>query len=132
METILASLVRLLALTLWVSVAFGGTLDEESLIERPRYLFRGWNAKSGGANEASTGIQLNSATGIVPHAFLQNQQPTHLFKHDNYKGIIEDHIYEEPVISPCSSWATDLQTAIAWAQTHEHSQIAIVDTSLLE
>lgn len=127
--------VLLLTSSLLVPTALGGGLDQDSAIERPMYLFRGWNAKSGGANADSIDLgklQLNAAQGIVPHAFLQNQKPTHLFQHEDYAEIIEGHIFQDRVISPCSSWATDLQTAISWAGADEDSQIAMVDTSLLE
>lgn len=123
-------LALVLALSLFLNAALAQNLDQDAISERPAYVFRGWHKMSGGGSKVNN--LLNSEHGSTPHAFLQGQEPTHLLKHDDVKALIEGHVFQENVSTPCSSWATDLQTALSWAGQDDESQVAIVDTSVLQ
>ncbi|KAG6357788.1 hypothetical protein INS49_013667 [Diaporthe citri] len=102
----------------------------------PKFLFRGFHAKSGGGEDA----RLNSWNGIIPHAFLRANS---LYRDKKGKlinmwEIQADWLYDiitlhienyRRIESPFSSWTHTLETALKFALENDSSTIAVVDTS---
>lgn len=101
----------------------------------PRFLFRGFHAKSGGGIDP----RLNSPHGVVPHAFLpanpwflDNGELKSMWKieADWLYELITGHIQNSDAIeSPFSSWTHTLKTALHFAHDNASSTIAVLDTA---
>ncbi|KAG6356078.1 hypothetical protein INS49_015463 [Diaporthe citri] len=99
----------------------------------PRLLFRGFNSKSGGGHDA----KLNSKDGIIPHGFLNGEEPTEMWDIPTVSDEIIDHLANIPVRhTHFSSWTQMLVTALDFARSFalcppdwdSSSTIAVLDT----
>ncbi|KAI1261941.1 hypothetical protein F5Y18DRAFT_440105 [Xylariaceae sp. FL1019] len=103
-------------------------LERSSRFTEPRFLFRGFDRKSGGGY-----VGLNTKAGVVPHAFLGGKLPTTIYDIPNLKAEIRGHLDNSPGIwSHFSSWAAYYWTADLFAYRGQNAHIAILDTRLLE
>ncbi|KAI1326468.1 hypothetical protein F5Y16DRAFT_400358 [Xylariaceae sp. FL0255] len=94
----------------------------------PRFLFRGFHARSGGDTPDP---RRNNNHEIVPEGFLDGSEPTSIYDIPNLKQMIYGHIHTNPdpaLKTRFSSWALSLQQAAWYA---EEQKLAIVDTSKL-
>lgn len=103
----------------------------------PRLLFRGFNSKSGGGHDR----RLNSRDGIMPHAFLNGEEPTEMWDIPEVYDDISNHLEGEVVRhTHFSSWTQMLVTAVDFARNHapgrprwtSSSTIAVLDTESME
>lgn len=119
--------------------------------EIPRFLFRGFNKRSGGNSD------LNTPTAITPHAFYGIPKDTHddswigsttramfgphrqfsppkpvriqAMPYSDLRKEICDHLGgDRKVNSHFSSWTADLQTAMAYANHGPSPHIGVLDT----
>ena len=105
----------------------------------PRFLFRCFTDKSGGATLRRFNKRLNMEDRIIPHHFLDHQDgeprrtlaeyleqnPDHMQKH--LVGAID-------ILSPFSSWTPSLMAAYLFAgfANDDTGRIAVIDTSIIE
>lgn len=96
----------------------------------PRYLFRTWNADSGGNG------RLNKPDAITPMAFLQKAKPpASMFDIDKREllGLIYGYLNQRHVRTPFSSWSHSLQFAISMMMyPGRDAHISVIDTRQLK
>ncbi|CAJ2511442.1 Uu.00g070670.m01.CDS01 [Anthostomella pinea] len=94
----------------------------------PRFLFRGFSARSSGGDP-----RLNSKDGIVPHYSLDGTQPTSMYhvRRLALGEFVTHHLYGTPVSTPFSSWTQSITVAMNFAGSDHSAHIAILDTTLL-
>ncbi|KAH8743391.1 hypothetical protein F5883DRAFT_367477, partial [Diaporthe sp. PMI_573] len=92
----------------------------------PRFLFRGFNLKSGGGHHR----RLNSRKGIVPHAFLKGVKPTSMWRIRKLYRNLTLHLKYVPFkYTNFSSWSQMLILALDFATNYDlSSTIAVLDT----
>ncbi|KAI1084881.1 hypothetical protein F5B20DRAFT_591916 [Whalleya microplaca] len=101
---------------------------ENSQKALPRFLFRFWNSHSGGGFDP----RLNNKNGVVPHGFLQGEEPTNMFDIPDLKVMINGHLTGRKYIrSQFSSWAADIEYVIQIASSPT-AHIAILDLNRLQ
>lgn len=96
----------------------------------PRYLFRGFHAKSGSDYQAND--RLNNTKGITPHAFLDGSTPTSMYNIPCLRDMVVGHLNGHYIQTCFSSWSADLGTALRFSRGNSTSYIAVLDTRLME
>ena len=94
----------------------------------PRFLFRGYNSKSGGGKDP----RLNGPDGVVPHAFLDGETPTSMWDMEDIYDNLTDHIGYvrcKATNSHFSSWTHYMATSLHFAGDSLYSMIAVLDTA---
>ncbi|KAI1381230.1 hypothetical protein F4677DRAFT_440442 [Hypoxylon crocopeplum] len=100
---------------------------EECQKRLPRFLFRGFNSRSGGGNP-----HLNNHMGVIPHGFNgTGLRPTTIDDIPNLVEMIDDHLTGRHTPSCFSSWVADLDVALEYSGRSVDSWVAIIDTNLL-
>lgn len=104
----------------------------------PRFLFRCFTDKSGGATLRRFNKRLNMEDRIIPHFFLDHAdgQPRRTLA--QYLAQHSDHMQKHlvgaiDILSPFSSWTPSLMAAYLFAgfANDETGRIAVIDTTLI-
>lgn len=114
----------------WLRLYIGLTTCTDWRNRTPRFLFRGFNAESGGGYKG-----LNSQHRICPHAFLDQDDVPAMSTYDfqDLRRLINGHLEGHTIQSPFSSWSGDFQTALGFAAgsgavpSAEKAHIVILD-----
>lgn len=112
---------------------------EASRANSPRYLFRGFSARSGGGDRPEwrppkVSAPLNDRRGCRPHAFVKGKGHKSIYQISSLKGMLFQHLGEGKTLSEFSSWAASLAAAVSFGRKTAKGSpvfVAIVDTKYL-